>query len=312
MKCPSCGNQGHPANPADQAFEVRGEIDGQRTRKCNRCGAGMALSRLGRPKLIPDDVWTGMEDKWGRAAKQAEPSAEVAIPKDTQAAGGRMRKPPFLSGRWQPVLSTRTEFYGAVNATSGEIWAWVDVDRDQPAVEHGLDAIALLVPLAALKTMALMTSGAPQFFNPFKVVLRTVAESGMAVAEHDRSEFELADGDLPTFLPERAANPAAFWTADLMKGKRSGKYWVKGHGRMRGAPVFAIWGVLGLLRYAVRNCSYEKASLPALAAIGALTELTRYEDGVHKPSYFEEVISSVVFSPDPWAAAQEVAPGLSL
>jgi len=69
--CPSCGNRGEAAVDESGAFEVRGQFEGRAVRKCRKCGAGLAIGPfsggfLGKPRLIPTDIWKRMEDMWRR------------------------------------------------------------------------------------------------------------------------------------------------------------------------------------------------------------------------------------------------------
>jgi hypothetical protein len=69
--CPSCGNRGQATTDEAGAFEIRGQFEGKAIRKCNRCGAGLAIGPFsggffGEPQLIPKDIWKRMEEIWAQ------------------------------------------------------------------------------------------------------------------------------------------------------------------------------------------------------------------------------------------------------
>jgi len=67
--CPSCGNRGVGTTNDTGAFDVRGQLEGKAIRKCRKCGAGLAFGLfsgwfLGKPKVIPKDLWQRMQKLW--------------------------------------------------------------------------------------------------------------------------------------------------------------------------------------------------------------------------------------------------------
>jgi hypothetical protein len=69
MECPSCGNIGEATIDNTGAFEVRGKFQGKAVRKCTKCGVGLLIGLfsggvMGKPKLIPNDIWQRMEQMW--------------------------------------------------------------------------------------------------------------------------------------------------------------------------------------------------------------------------------------------------------
>lgn len=62
VACPKCDARGDVAD--QMTFEVRGVWKGRPVRKCRRCGSGMLIRILGRPKLIPPFEWAYMERTW--------------------------------------------------------------------------------------------------------------------------------------------------------------------------------------------------------------------------------------------------------
>lgn len=72
LKCPVCGNTGGATTDGQSAFEVRGQFQGKAVRRCNECGAGLAIGLMsgglfGRPRVIPDELWQRMQASWNRA-----------------------------------------------------------------------------------------------------------------------------------------------------------------------------------------------------------------------------------------------------
>jgi predicted RNA-binding Zn-ribbon protein involved in translation (DUF1610 family) len=71
LKCPGCGARGDIRS--QESFEVRGRDPrsdySRRVRKCRSCGRGVvvrprAFPREVRAELIPDELWTAMEQRW--------------------------------------------------------------------------------------------------------------------------------------------------------------------------------------------------------------------------------------------------------
>lgn len=66
IQCPLCANRGEATTDDKGAFAVRGHFQGKAVRKCNKCGAGLFLGWLGRPKPIPSQLWQHMKESWER------------------------------------------------------------------------------------------------------------------------------------------------------------------------------------------------------------------------------------------------------
>lgn len=87
MKCPNCGAYGAASD--EEVFEVRGQVEGRPVRKCRNCGEGLMIGRLGRARLIPDEIWSKMDAEWeqafqGQVKEQSrEETAGVAFLRDS-------------------------------------------------------------------------------------------------------------------------------------------------------------------------------------------------------------------------------------
>jgi hypothetical protein len=73
--CPACGSIGYPSD--DELFEIRGQLEGKPVRRCVRCGTGLFIRPLRKPRVIPHNLWVRMQESW-----QAEFNAPVSSPKE--------------------------------------------------------------------------------------------------------------------------------------------------------------------------------------------------------------------------------------
>ena len=67
--CPECGNRGEANDERGVRFEMRGKFEGCAVRKCLKCEVGLLIGAfsggiLGRPKVIPLEVWKRMQAMW--------------------------------------------------------------------------------------------------------------------------------------------------------------------------------------------------------------------------------------------------------
>ena len=126
MMCPLCGNRGESSTSIDDgaAFEVRGQFEGRAIRKCRKCASGLIVGPLsglfvGKPQVIPKDIWHHMEEIWKREFGPDQDSAAAALPASyIPEAGTSDVASPGL-----PVLAVGSGHSLAV-AADGTVWAW--------------------------------------------------------------------------------------------------------------------------------------------------------------------------------------------
>lgn len=71
LTCPSCDCVGYADPFGGGEFEVRGVFRGKAVHRCRACGCGLFLGMfsgilLGRPRLIPPDLWDLMQSTWAK------------------------------------------------------------------------------------------------------------------------------------------------------------------------------------------------------------------------------------------------------
>ena len=67
IRCPRCGNEGTAGSARlgeDAAFDIRGQFEGKAIRKCNGCGAGLAIGLFAGPRVIPPEGWEILDRHW--------------------------------------------------------------------------------------------------------------------------------------------------------------------------------------------------------------------------------------------------------
>ncbi len=135
-----------------------------------------------------------------------------------------------MFGKKRGVYAAQARFYGALDQPVGEIRMHLAANPDPPNIGYGRNALAVLVPLAAAKTLVLSTS-APGYSAPTLEEIHRCAD----LLLKDPVSLTFDRPDLPRFLDADAAESAsATWDAALMQS-RGGGYWVKRHAAMRDA-----------------------------------------------------------------------------
>ncbi len=64
-KCPVCDNKGDMSD--ENLFEVRGQLEGWPVRKCLKCGSGLVIRIVRKPRVIDPDFWKKMEALWNKS-----------------------------------------------------------------------------------------------------------------------------------------------------------------------------------------------------------------------------------------------------
>lgn len=202
------------------------------------------------------------------------------------------------------IYGAAVHFAGAVDQSDGDIRAWVEAP-DPPEIGYGRNALALLVPLAAAKIVYL-TTNAPDYAAPTVETLDAAAER-LLERPGDR-ELNLADPSLPTYVDGGEEKADAKWSATLVQSRKGG-YWVKARGPVRGAPTFALWGVVGLIDHVARHADFEATVLPAMWGVRTLSEMAERLEwellGRGGEDFLGEFVAAVVASDDPRVAHVE-------
>ena len=84
LTCPSCGAKGLASD--ERIFEVRGIFQSKPVRRCTRCGTGMFVKMLGKPREIDPELWRRMQASWSK--QFGGPSSSSSSPTSPEPQSG--------------------------------------------------------------------------------------------------------------------------------------------------------------------------------------------------------------------------------